>query len=203
MKMMKRRSKYAVSILLLPLFILLTSCDQATSPAVAPEISVAGADFNLENANVRGEVAAQLAQVRRHTAHYHRVENAEEAGYTNVNVGECVENPEQGGMGYHFVKFDLLDLDLDPIEPEILVYAPSPNGDLKLVAVEYAVPIVPWVAIHGENNPPMVLGQHLHANPNLGLYVLHAWIWKHNPTGIFEDWNPRVTCDYAPEPVVE
>lgn len=195
---MKRRSKYALSMLLLPLFIVINSCDQATSPEVAQDISVAGADFSLENANVRGEVAAQLAQVRRATAHYHEVENAEAAGYVNVNIGECVEHPEDGGMGYHFVNFGLMDLELNSIEPEILVYAPSPSGKLKLGAVEYAVPIAPWDAIHGENNPPMVLGQQLHPNPYLGLYVLHAWIWKNNPKGIFEDWNPKVSCDYAP-----
>ena len=25
-------------------------------------------------------------------------------------------------------------------------------------------------------------------------YELHAWIWEHNPRGMFEDWNPRVSC---------
>jgi hypothetical protein len=39
-----------------------------------------------------------------------------------------------------------------------------------------------------------VLGHHLHLNPGLGVYVLHAWIFKNNPAGIFEDWNPNVTC---------
>jgi hypothetical protein len=137
---------------------------------------------------------SELAQVRAATAQFQRVEVAEAAGYVNVNVGECVVHPELGGMGYHFVNFGLVDLELDPVQPEILVYAPLPNGKLKLVAVEYAVPIAPWDAIHGENNPPMVLGQHLHANPYLGLYVLHAWIWEHNPAGMFEDWNPNVSC---------
>jgi hypothetical protein len=31
-------------------------------------------------------------------------------------------------------------------------------------------------------------------NPVLGWYILHAWIWQHNPAGMFEDWNPTVTC---------
>jgi hypothetical protein len=26
------------------------------------------------------------------------------------------------------------------------------------------------------------------------VYVLHAWIFEHNPAGMFEDWNPRVVC---------
>ena len=25
-------------------------------------------------------------------------------------------------------------------------------------------------------------------------YELHAWIWRPNPSGIFKDWNPSVTC---------
>jgi MoxR-like ATPase len=28
-------------------------------------------------------------------------------------------------------------------------------------------------------------------------YELHAWIWKHNPRGMFDDWNPRVVCPAA------
>jgi hypothetical protein len=29
------------------------------------------------------------------------------------------------------------------------------------------------------------------------LYELHAWVWHHNPGGMFLDWNPTVTCDWA------
>jgi len=28
-------------------------------------------------------------------------------------------------------------------------------------------------------------------------YELHAWLWKHNPAGMFDDWNPRVVCPAA------
>ncbi len=136
-------------------------------------------------------VLRDLAQVRAATAQFQRSEAAGAAGYVNVN-DECVAHPELGAMGFHFVNFGLVDLELDALQPEILVYAPSPSGNLKLVAVEYAVPIEPWDA--NNSNPPMVLGQHLHANPILGLYVLHAWIWQNNPAGIFEDWNPSVSC---------
>ncbi len=31
-------------------------------------------------------------------------------------------------------------------------------------------------------------------NPVLGPYIHHAWVWKRNPSGIFSDWNPEVTC---------
>ena len=33
------------------------------------------------------------------------------------------------------------------------------------------------------------------ATLDLGLYVLHAWIWQNNPTGMFMDWNPTVSCN--------
>ena len=51
--------------------------------------------------------------------------------------------------------------------------------------------------------PPSLFGQEfeLVATPNrYGLppfYELHAWLWKHNPSGMFNDWNPRVSCDFA------
>ncbi len=30
--------------------------------------------------------------------------------------------------------------------------------------------------------------------PNLNL--MHAWVWKHNPSGMFADWNPNVSCSW-------
>jgi hypothetical protein len=30
--------------------------------------------------------------------------------------------------------------------------------------------------------------------PAVGFYLTHAWIWKRNPSGMFADWNPLVTC---------
>ena len=28
-------------------------------------------------------------------------------------------------------------------------------------------------------------------------YALHAWIWDHNPAGVFENFNPTVSCTNA------
>ncbi len=135
---------------------------------------------------------SELDKVRTATRKFKDVKAAEAAGYVNVNVGECVASPE-GVMGYHFLKEDLLDLELSDESPEILVYAPEPDGSLKLVAVEYAVPIEPWDA--QMEGVPSILGQDLHANPNLGLYVLHGWVWEENPSGVFADWNPSLSCE--------
>jgi hypothetical protein len=77
-----------------------------------------------------------------------------------------------------------------------MVYAPRANGSLRLAAVEWVVPKNLWEAEHGVGAaPPTVLGHEMHIlNPALGWYVAHAWVWMHNPSGVFADWNPRVDC---------
>lgn len=83
--------------------------------------------------------------------------------------------------------------------PEALVYEPGPNGRMRLVAVEYVVLQSAWHDA-GNASPPSLFGQQfeLVTSPDrYGLpafYELHAWIWKHNPSGMFNDWNPRVSC---------
>jgi hypothetical protein len=139
-----------------------------------------------------GSGKSELVKVRAATEGFQSVAAAESAGYVNVNVGECVASPE-GAMGYHFVNFDLVDLELDPQQPEILVFIPDVDGGFRLGAVEYAVPIEPWDALY--DAPPELLGQTLSPNPVLGLYVLHAWLYEENPSGMFADWNPNVSCE--------
>ena len=95
-------------------------------------------------------------------------------------------------MGFHYINIKLLDTTVDLPHPEAMVSTPSPNG-LQLGAVEYIVPQAAWDAT-GSTEPPILMGQHFHLNSNLQVYVLHAWIWKNNAAGIFEDWNPTVSC---------
>lgn len=135
-----------------------------------------------------------LAKVRRATAKYQRVEVARAAGYDlREGLDHCFDNPGVGAMGFHYINTDILDLELDALRPEAMVYAPGPKGQLHLGAVEYIVPAADWDAA-GHAEPPMVLGRHLHFNEHLGVYVLHIWLWKDNPAGMFEDWNPMVSC---------
>ena len=146
-----------------------------------------------------GAAAAQddLAAVRAATAKYHRVdvaiEDGYELGYNGIITG-CIAHPTDGAMGYHYFRADLIDDPaVDPLQPEGLVYQSLPDGHLKLVAVEWIVPgpVPPDPTLE----PPTVLGFDMHVlNPALGWYIHHAWIWKHNPAGMFEDWNPEVTC---------
>jgi hypothetical protein len=145
----------------------------------------------------------ELAQVRRVTARFLDVTAAEEAGYELgwVNgsgeriITGCVANPDAGAMGFHYFNAELMDdLAVDLLEPEVLVYSPGPDGELQLNAVE-------WVARGANSNPagvsqpPTVLDMPMHILvPEVGFYITHAWVWQPNPAGMFEDWNPNVTC---------
>jgi hypothetical protein len=134
-----------------------------------------------------------LAAVRAATARFHDTKTAQAAGYVKVaGLDYCFNNPGVGGMGFHLINTSLLDTQLDALHPEAMVYAPGDDGELQLVAVEYIVPAAAWDL--GHTQLPSVLGQNLHLNAALGVYILHAWIWKHNPSGIFQDWNPKVSC---------
>ena len=157
---------------------------------------------------VAGSGGSDLAEVRSATARFHRVEAALEAGYELgwVNgsgdriITHCVSHPTAGAMGYHYFNAELMaDHEVNAREPEALVYAPGPDGQLQLAAVE-------WVVLGPQSNPPgpdvlqppSVLGMEMHIlapPPGPAFYILHAWVWKHNPSGMFEDWNPAVSCD--------
>ena len=135
-----------------------------------------------------------LDKVRRATAQFQRTEAAQAAGYDlRPKLDHCFNKPGVGAMGYHYINTDILDLTLDPLQPEAMVYAPERKGKLELGAVEYIVPAAAWDGA-GNTDPPSLLGQHLHLNQELGVYVLHVWLWKDNPSGMFVDWNPKVSC---------
>ena len=140
--------------------------------------------------------SGDLGAVRGATAKYHQVERAiadgYQLGYNGIITG-CIAHPSDGAMGYHYFRADLIDDPaVDPLQPEGLVYESLPNGKLKLVAVEW---IVPGTALPDPTATPTVLGQDMHVlNPTLGWYIHHAWVWKHNPSGVFSDWNPEVNC---------
>ncbi|MGH2996586.1 MAG: hypothetical protein ACRDN6_02805 [Gaiellaceae bacterium] len=54
-------------------------------------------------------------------------------------------------------------------------------------------------------SPPTLFGEEFHLTPapnRYGIpafYALHAWIWRYNASGLFEDYNPKVTCAYSVE----
>jgi hypothetical protein len=134
------------------------------------------------------------------TSRFHDLDKAKKAGYS-VQVFDaagitCIAQPGQGAMGIHMLNPSLLDGTIDAKHPELLVYEPKNNGELKLVALEYLVFVADWTG----SSPPSLFGRQFDLVPagnRYGLppfYALHAWIWKPNPSGILEPWNPRVEC---------
>lgn len=115
---------------------------------------------------------------------------AEEAGWVNtVESLGCFENAEEGGMGVHWLNESLLDAELNAAEPEALVYELDAAGEVVgLVGHEYLVPFEAWTAAE----PPRLFGLDLHEHPVLPFWILHAYLWKDNPNGMFSDWNPAV-----------
>jgi len=126
-----------------------------------------------------------LGAVRDATARFHSLEQARKAGYTSFL--SCFDQPGVGGMGQHYVNFSILNTTLNPTEPEALVYEID-GSQLELVGLEYLVPIASWTG----NGPPFLFGQPFFRNPTLGVYFLHAWVWRQNPQGTFANYNPAV-----------
>lgn len=136
----------------------------------------------------------ELVEVNLATAAYQDLDAAIDDGWDIVFTPDpddprssCFDNAELGGMGVHYVNAGLLDDALDASQPEALVYEVTPDG-LELAGVEYVVPGDAWTA----EAPPSVLGRDLHFNEALGLWALHAWVWKDNPAGMFASYNAKV-----------
>lgn len=148
--------------------------------------------------------------VRNATQHYQNVANA---GPDYGAALGCVSGPDHGAMGIHYVNGSLVNGEtllgntqqLDPTKPQALIYEPQPNGELKLVAVEFII----LASALPPDAAPQVEGHLMHyidgqsasrpnGTPNRyglpGFFELHVWAWKDNPEGAFVDWNNHVTC---------
>ena len=106
----------------------------------------------------------------------------------------CASGVAGGAMGIDYVNPAYLNDDVIDIgKPEAVMYEPSSNGKLTLIAVEYITSKGP-AELHGH------LFNFTGAPNRYGLgpfYELHVWAWKSNPTGTFADMNPDVSCDAA------
>ncbi|MEW5916042.1 MAG: hypothetical protein AB1762_06540 [Gemmatimonadota bacterium] len=169
--------------------ILLSAC--AEDPNVGPAAHGAEHSTDITLAQ-RDGIEDLLPVVKRLTQPYQDLNTAIAAGY-NASLTPCMENPPLGGMGYHYGNPALIDGVVQALKPEILVYEPLQNGQLQLVAVEYVVPYTAWT----KPNPPAIAGVAFHKNDAFQLWVMHAWVWKRNPSGTLSDWNPTVSCRYA------
>lgn len=147
-----------------------------------------------------------LFAAARVSAEYHSPTRAQDDGYvpfaipadaggTPLRIGgdeiTCFDS-DAGGMGVHYVQG--IDEYLDPADPEALVYSVGENDRLRLVALEYVIP----EEFVNPSNPPVLFGRAMHGHAYLPIYILHVWIWKWNPSGLFADFNPRVAACPTP-----
>lgn len=165
-----------------------------------------------------------LAEVLALTERFRDVEVALADGYIRdpgdiCETADMMGRPaEQGAMGIHFFRPDLLGISGPPAarvggngthtdfrKPAILIYEPQADGALKLVAVENLVFIEAWKA-SGQSAPPSFHGvpyDRMVDDPATAAdeahlfephYDRHVWIYRENPNGVFTPFNPAVTC---------
>lgn len=134
------------------------------------------------------ETRRELAQARAVTAAYHNIDAAYAAGYIDINV-------VIPGMGCHLLNPGYLDGSFNVSEPEALVYGdctPGIGGRAELRAVEYltvcggppACTLPAPAGFTGDDDAWT-------PTPDGALWTLHAWIWQHNPDGIFAPVSPH------------
>ena len=115
--------------------------------------------------------------------------------YSGEKMAHHMDYPK-GAMGVHFVNVTIAGPP-DPMKPNVLIYEPV-GKELKLVAVEWLVPLTPDLkarpSLFGqpfmgpmEGHEPLIPKEYVH-------YDLHAWLFKPNPLGMFAPTNPDVSC---------
>lgn len=163
----------------------------------------------------RSQPDQALQQLARQLEPFKSVAYAQTQGY--IQASACEAHPTLGAMGHHYVNPRLLGLtapvngrvngtgtytDVEP--PAILLYAPDGQGGLKLVGIELLVFAEAWHAIN--KTPPKYRGReynYMADNPStpqdeahgfMPHYDLHIWLYEHNPSGLYAQWNPSLSC---------
>lgn len=180
-------------------FAVLSACDRPEPAGLEPTALEGGPAVLSMHGGAHGdgdlspEVRKQLAALRRLTAPFHRIDAAMAAGWDTPVTG-CLSHPTEGAMGVHYGNLAFFNAEAVLLEPETLLYEPMKNGKMRLVGVEY---VIPFTELPATADPPEILGQHFHANTDAGVWGFHVWLWRHNPAGLFADWNPNVTCAWG------
>jgi len=136
-----------------------------------------------------------VAVIRQMTAKYHDIDVALADGY--VRASECTASPD-GGMGVHYMNPRLARQPVDLRHPAILLYRPTADGQ-QLLGVEYFKPDADQ-DLGTDSDRPSLLGHGFDGpmpghNPMMPIhYDLHVWVWHNNPSGMFTQWNPTVSC---------
>jgi hypothetical protein len=133
--------------------------------------------------------------VRRATARYHNIDAALADGYVLNPAEPCVSSPA-GVMGIHVINPSLTNDGVVNAEtPEALLYLPMENGKYRLIGVEYLLwftPTTPTPALFGEVFQGPMPG---HSPTMPTHWDLHVWLWANNPSGMFAQFNPSLSCD--------
>ena len=173
-----------------------------------------------------------LDEVRAATSRFRDVEAALAEGYVRdpgdmCDTASMMGRPKAlGGMGIHFFRPDLLGIKGPPNSrvdgdgthtdfrrPSILIYEPSADGSLELVAVENLVFKKAWHAAGNEGRPTFhgVEYDDMADDPATAVdeahmfephYDRHVWLYRPNPAGMFAQFNPTVTCRFHKPMVV-
>jgi hypothetical protein len=100
--------------------------------------------------------------------------------------------PDSAAMGFHAVREDLVDDQVNALEPEAIMLGP----DDEVWGVEYeTLPETEDLMLFGQ---PFTFLEGGHAGMEYDHYILHLW-FVDNPAGQFADFNPALAC---PAPAV-
>ena len=167
------------SLLTFPIFIGIC-CLLIGSAATTTSNTSAAASPTVEN--LSPATNRELARARSATAKYHDFARADADGYEFLH---CVP-----GEGFEYVNWSLVDCNFDVEEPEALHYIDDGNGRLRLVGVEYVVPVACTATapegFTGDNDEWEFMAE------GLPIWATRAALWLHNPEGMFAEHNPRV-----------
>lgn len=159
------------------------------SCTAAPTSAVLDPEPSLDRAT-DSPVEDWLKALKQVTARYNSTTQALRAGY--LPDMHCVETPA-GGIGYDRGYPALRDDVFDPLQPEVVLYAPSAGG-LKLVAVEYVVLDVGQPRPYFAHHPFDIGGVMPLTQQGIAHWSLHVWLYEEKPNGIFAPFNPNVSC---------
>lgn len=174
--------------LLIAAALLVAACGGETTATETPRSAASRIAATYEPAIAAEN--ADVAALRTATARFHRIEDATVPGeYDTQFPAGCFSSPE-GGMGFHWIKSSNVGK-LSPTEPQLLLYEPEADGSMRLVGVEFIFPGEPT------DTPPVLFGQPFVYSTRFGVWALHVWAWKDNPSGLYADWNPTVSCEHA------
>ena len=93
----------------------------------------------------------------------------------------CLEAAGLGGMGFHYSNPAFVEDGgaVNLLQPELLLYEPQKNGQMRFIGVEY---IVLFSDHPATEPPPTLLGQAFQPVPDAGLWGMHIYVGQHNPS---------------------